>query len=744
MSESYTEVSQKMQQAMEFTITPEESADFIQEFMPQVEKAINDRQQWANNIAECYMYEQGRIGKPSPDLPFPGSSNIRPLTSLGFERQLVPQFVASVWDAPHVVHYMGGMNSDSRQEQFCDWQFKAEMPDFWSTLNAAAWRLIGAPGTCWIKATYDHKKQSVTHTEAINEEMRLTIKMLEDSLAAKKKGMVAPAVAEGGPEMQPAPQAAPQPMNEMPTPLEIIAQNYGWDITDPIHKKRAESVLKQIKDDETDILVAIIERTIGSPLKLTVIDNHNDIITPWFPLTEQESPWIAEWMVYDHRQLKDEAACGKFKNVDAIIEDTKTYRSGVQNFNTSGNSAQRNPQSNMLMQFRNLVMGLSSDTNLEKYVPVFEIQCWRPRSWIARFNGLVEDDETEVRCVINFCPTADPKHAILRAMEHPYDFDGAFNWNYVQIKYNDNRTGIYCGVGIPNLVNAFEREEIVRMNAAIDRTTLMTCQDEYFNGQAFPGGAPINRQRVPGQRFEVMGDPSQAVFIPSRPDLASPLHGEEMRLRQRAKELAGVPDLSGLPSYDRPPTKGQIEATVAPQITVQSHEIKNWLHGWTQVFRMCHSLNKQFRFAGAPSDAGIRFTNIASSAPTFISEEDFAPQFIIRAGGDVNRMDDQQQAQKELAWSQIIGNNPVNAPMVNRYEMVAGITHSLIGPIKAQKWINPPKQAEKYQQQFMQMQAQAMAAAMANKKKRDGGAGEQPASQMGGSNLGNLTMGAHQ
>lgn len=701
--------SQLMQNALDADIDAKMGEDFIEEFAPQIEKAIDDRGAWAENAATYYLYQMGQIGKPNPDQPFVGSADLRPLRSLGYIRRILPNFVSSVWDAPHVARYVGGGTADSRQEQFVDFVFKSEMPDFWDTLNAAAWRLLGPAGTCVLKVSYDYKTQAQTKVEPVTDELRESVK---------------------------AASAQAKTLNTTPEKLKLtlIAAHFKWDLDDEVGKKRAKSVLKQLDDDTTEVITAIVDKPCGSPIKVQCLDNHTDFITPWDPRGFQDSPWVAEWQIYDHRQLKEEQACGKFKNVDEIIEDTQLWKDGDQK-SPSGKGASRGEEGERFQTFRNLVQGLLADTSLARHVPVFEIHCWRPRSWIARFNGLVEDDETEVRCVVNYCPTARKERAILRAMEHPYDFDGLYNWPYVQIKYNDSRDGIYCGMGVEALTNALNQEEIIHKNAAIDRVTLATCYDEYFNSRAFSGNPPINKPRMAGQRHSVMGDPSQAVYIPQRPNFSDAHDIKAQQMTQDGKELVGVADLSGMPAYQEPPTKGEIEYRTAPSINIQGHEVKNWLNGFSQIFRMVHMLNKQYRFADAGTDV-FQFTNEQGAAAAYITQADFAPRFIIRAGGDVGRMDQEAEARKLIAWKQLYADNPAYAPIVNAKEVYDIGTNMLIGPIAAQKVTNPPQQIEQFQQQFMEMKAKELAAMETTKQK----GGSKKPKQMPGVNMGSIMM----
>src|SRR5436309_845627 len=73
-------------------VTKDMSREFYEEFSKKIKKTIEERGVRAKTINNLYLYEQGEIGKTRKDLPFRGSSDLRPQPSLQMEREIVPGF----------------------------------------------------------------------------------------------------------------------------------------------------------------------------------------------------------------------------------------------------------------------------------------------------------------------------------------------------------------------------------------------------------------------------------------------------------------------------------------------------------------------------------------------------------------------------------------------------------------------------------------------------------------------------
>jgi hypothetical protein len=184
-------------------------------------------------------------------------------------------------------------------------------------------------------------------------------------------------------------------------------------------------------------------------------------------------------------------------------------------------------------------------------------------------------------------------------------------------------------------------------------------------------------------------------------------------------EFIGIADTSVLPNYDRPPTVGQIQTITGPANSIKMSEIKNWLNMWSDVFLMAHLVLKQYYFQGTGATES-KFVKEATGEELAVTPMDFAPNYIIRAGGEPGMADEQQNINKAMAWIQLIGDNPKFAPFSQPSEWVPDMTAMLLGASRTQKWTPPPQDREKYQQMFLQMQAQILEQKQTNQQKRQG------------------------
>lgn len=750
-------------------LNAELQAKLVTRAMEQIQKAWDDSAPWRAEREMDYAYEHGLVGKQNKNLPFEGAPDISRRTSMLYKRQWIGDFIAPVVDVPHIVKISGGGKRAQTMQEFYDTMFKVSVRNFPRLVRAAASRYLGAAGNCIIKVSYDYTTQKSTKAETVPEDLRLMLKLLEQqesvlSTHAKITGamMGAPAQpevatspdapsdseqpAESDTE-QPAegesgPAAAEQPESAISgqleqlraQPLQLVAARYRYDLDNPEQRALAEDVLRQIRAGE-DVVTAIIERAL-CPLKLSVIDHWSDLILPGDCADIQESPWVGQLLIYETHDLRAEEACGKFKNVEELISSSDSIGAEL----AASEEGKLPSEAEQSRQYRKLVQGMSQNVSLEGRHPVFEFHLWMERSEIERFNGKVDsDDHSMVRAVMNFSPYGDRKKSVLRIMEHPNDFEGMFNWPFVQGRCNDMGEGVLCGEGIPKMNRPFEIEEIESDSGALARDLMAAAPLTVWNENLMWGDVSTpEERRMPGHNMSIQGNPENLLKVYTMPDLSSQMHAWASRNRQLGREFIGIADTSGLPNYDRPPTSGQIATIAGPANSIKAAEIKNWLSMWSDVYLMSHLVLKQYFFQGTGANES-RFTKESTGEEFVVTPQDFAPNYIIRAGGDPGMVDEQQVINKIMLWIQLIGDNPKFAPFSFPAEWVPDVTALLLGASRTQKWSPPPQDRERYQQMFMQMQAQLMEARQANQQKRNGASTQ--VKQAPGANAGNVGIG---
>ena len=747
---------------LEIDADSEFAKTFVSDMLTQIQTAYNDTTDWRADRQTDYEYENGMRGKQNPDVPFPGAPDIRPRTSLAFKRQWVGDFVAPVVESPNIVKFSGGGAAAQRQQDFWNFVFRSGVRGFRKTVNGAASRFMGPAGNCVVKVTYDYTTHVYTRTEAVPTELKAIVTATDEQInlletkqqvqisAGELMGQPQPAASSGTEPPSNSGAAGGQQSGAAPPlqqieqlrqlPLLAVAKRYDYDLDDPTDKERAEKVLKQIRaaKRKDDVVMAVVERA-EFPLKYKVIDHCCDILVPPGTLDIQDAPWVAELMLYDERGLRDEEACGKFKNVEDVIGDKE--RMGATLNQTDGTSSLP-VEAQQMRQWRDIVQGLAQNSDTKNMYPVWEVHCWIPRNEIEAFNGSEpSDDASYVRAVIDFSPYASAEHCILRMMAHPYDYEGEYNWPYIQGLFNDMGEGFYSGLGIAALLRPFEQEEIECKSAAVARDIMAAAPLTVWNENLLYGETSTpEERRLPGFNMSCQGDPERLLKVFQMPDLGTPLHADANRNRIAGKEMIGIGDTSQLPNYERPPNRDQVNSVLQPMNSIKLWEMKNFLDMWSDIFRMSFLLMKQYYFLDNKWKSRP-FVDEQTDELREILEADFQHDFIIKAGGTPSMVDERQLAAQALSWMQVFGMNPQFAWMVNPTEFGPDISNLMLPAVFSKKWIKKPKDAAAANQQFMQMQAQAMAQAMANKQKRQGASTQAAQPQLPGNNIGTTKMG---
>lgn len=665
---------------------------------------------------ELYSYERGMIGKKEPNLPFKGSSDIRFRSAAEDIRKVKPNHIGAILNAPHIVRLTSSSGASARLEQYYDWLYRYWMKNFRERVIAACHTML-SKGRSFVKVTWECEVESYSKILEVDQQLR---DMMKGRKAQQTpQGMIVPAVPPATDEML----------------MVWAARQCDWDLDDPSYEARAKSIVKQLRAEEEspEFVRAIVDRYTEGPSIIPITNltcltfDHNVPI--------QEGDWINEEIYMSERDLRSKSLTfgGRYKNVEKLLEEVHAASAGGNDDKMQKPAAKINADGLRRKTLMDLAQGINDVGEIRGFVRLFERHCYVKQSLLHRDSGInapvKDEDDAYVKAIITYCPDIDPDIVgPLRAIEYPYDFDGIFRWCYWQFRYNDTGEGPMSGEGIVEMGLPYQIEENAARNGAIDRSTLIAAPRRFVrkNSGLIPGiHKPV------GQDIEVNGDPSTVSFIEQMPALNTPLLQDAEIISQRRKELVGIGDVTAIGAYDRPPTKGQVDAFMQPYSGVQNFEIGNWLEGWGRIFQMVHLLCKQFLFLGR-SDKQFNFGSLDDGRPVSVNPADFAGDYIVFSGGDIMRGDPQLSAQKMQAAIASTANNPIAAAMVKPYYMYRRYLNDFIGPAATSEVLETPEKAEQYKQQLMQMVAQQMAQAQMKQQNTQQRGRGRPPSQLGG------------
>jgi hypothetical protein len=91
-----------------------------------------------------------------------------------------------------------------------------------------------------------------------------------------------------------------------------------------------------------------------------------------------------------------------------------------------------------------------------------------------------------------------------------------------------------------------------------------------------------------------------------------------------------------------------------------------------------------------------------------VGPQDFKGEFVIIPGGSADPMDSPVlKAQREFQYYQTVIRDPLCAPFIKPYKVIRQMAVSAVGWLAAADTMQDEQDAQKLQEQFMQMQAQA-------------------------------------
>jgi hypothetical protein len=670
-------LSNRVEAAKELDLRSQELAELLTELNGEVESALSERTQYDQQLATNYEHRRGLVGRPFPNMPFKGASDLRfPLIDKYLER-MKAVFFNSVIDAPHAARFIP-LTDPSRFES----AQSLELYFDYLMASDAGWRrtvdtLIDRAleqGKCVAKITYECSYEAVTEILTL-EEVQQAITQLTMIKA------------------QTAMQAGQQPKPLTDKELkELLALEYEYDLDDPDHQRRADSVLEQIRAKQTEIKV-VRDKTVRERPVVGPIQELTDLIVPVNTSCLREAEWIAHDCYFTERELRQQAKerGGKYDNVEEIIE--ASAGGGGYSGHSTGKST--------LEQAKQTGENLSGADYDEDEICVRELYCWLPVKHVKRMKGKVAGgDDTPVRCVLTYVPSAIGSGP-LRVMELPYAHG---QWPFEEYTFHASRVRFYDGRGLPQLLQPFAEEYNISRNAALNRRVLTLSPPVIVHSASKITGANF---RTVGQVFQTSIPPAAAIHIPQWPDLSSGFELDAASLEQFAAEYIGMPDLR-LRGYSDSPTATQVSQVQAPADAQLRRELEHFHDFLGRVYWHIFQLEKQFKFGDQKQQQN--FANMGNPEESAqVTAQDFAGDYIIQSGGDLQRLDNVLATQSLYVAYQSAMQQPQLAPMLRPFDVNWTTFSKLIGPVMTRQWFRTRKEAEQYDQQFMQMQAQAAA-----------------------------------
>lgn len=669
-------VNQKLDQAKELDIKSAELSEYLNDMQGQVDKAMSDRVQWVNKLDENYQWRKGLVGRPHPNLPFNGASDIRYRLSEAIIRKLKPTFVMAVHAAPQVsrvIPYNPKLKAESatRLEHYYNFLYRVRIRNFLDTISVLVDEFL-EKGKCVAKVTWDYCREPVT-TTIPGAEIQGMIQQME----AMRQQMA----------MQTGVIPAPLTDDEL---CALIAEYKGWDMAEPHLKKRCDDVVKQIRANKEYISI-IEDKVVRNEPCIGAIADLGDLIVPSNTTTIENAEWVAHDMKFTHRELRQKSVDngGKYDNVEDIIEKVK--------------AAQRDDAQGMdVTKSQDVAEGLSKDEDYDDMVTVRELYCWIPRKLVKRMAGKVEGtDDTPVRALITYCVEAGVEEGVMRVMEYPYDHG---KWPFVEHTFNFSYERYYSGEGIPELINGVEREYNISKNAAINRNTIALSPPTLIWDRS---GLSPSAHRMVGQAHMVKVPPAEAMHIPAYPDLSRGFEFDAQSCQMWAEQISGVSNVErALGSYSAPPTASQVDALTAPTAAIMQYELLMFFQFLGRIYTQVHELTKQYGFV--LGEETIEAPNVDNPQEGVqLTKDDFDGEYMIAPGFDITRQNPLMEQQKLVFAYQMAFENPKNAPFVNAYDGFRDLMTQLIGPMRSTLWLKGRQDSEQANQMFLQMQAQA-------------------------------------
>lgn len=699
-----TEQQQK-QDALKFKASDSRIAELLTESNNLIDKSRNNVSGWRKKIVNALERRKGLRGKHHRHIPFEHSSDLRFRLEEVILRELNTAFTQVVQNAPKLARFIPLDPKDAQHaddlEYYVQWQLMGEDNHFREKIKLLANKrneCVAVAKIIWDRRT-ESKTCTYTRTEFGEKLAPFYAKRITALIMAQQQGEeVDPSLVDLSSEEVSA----------------AVADIYGWDRKKDIYRKRCDRVAEQWKG-KGDIISVIEDELVMNRPNIIPVTDFDD-----WGLPENANRTMindADWVYHDRdfteRELLD--ARDRFDNVDLLLDKIK--------------SAVRNAETSTYKMMIERGARLTSTGLMEGFITIRELCRWVPRSDIARFNGLTEDDDTPVRAVITYCPHVPPEEVPpLRLMEYGYQHG---SWPYECDSFNFTEDLFYSAEGVGMLLEPYSEEYDRSRNAAIDRETItlsppiIVWSEAKLNTQSFRQVGQVMQSRLPVN--------DGIINMPRYPDLSSKLEMTADAMKGHAMQIAGVPGAHTLPPYSDAPSAQQVQQAAAPVNALLTDQLSDWTDFLGRVLRQVHALNKQFLFLDKKQSDKISVPKMGGQPgeTVVITPDHFRGKYNIVCGADTARSNPMFEAQRLMAWQQSFANDPRWAPFIQPFEVAQLVTNKMIGYIDAQTVLQDKTKADQLNQQFLQMQAQAKAA-MEMQKQKSQARGRQPKGSPGG------------
>ena len=696
----------------------EDSLDqFISELTGDIQGDIKDRSPANRRGVVAYQLRRNQIGKKDKNFPFPNSSDLKfPIPEIKI-REKRSGYVSVLFDTPKMVRFSPGKGCNpeakDRLEDFYNWLLRVHIPRLKEKAAAGADKML-EQGKSFFKVTWAHDTEWKTRVFLKEDGDKLKSLIMQGKYAQWQQEHLPQWQQEHMEEILTAKQTGrppprpPQPdLKELePTRSELLdgfMQQLQLDPDDEVQKKHAESTIDQYLDGK-DKMTWMEESVVYRGPRIEPIPENQAIIVPintgWIGDAER----ITHEMYFSKRELLAESKenGGRF-NTEAVNALVKEYPNG---------SAPLSDDRLEMESARASAELIKQSVEFEGKYRLWEVCCWIPRKHISRFVNIGGNDDTPVRCVITYCPTADlDKVDPLRIVEFPYHHG---EWFFHDPTYNYRIDRFYDAQGIPEGLDPFVREYNTSKNGSIDRTTLSSSPPGLLWKEM--GITPQNYRQV-GQAIMVNQPVTEGTIkVMDYPNLKDGLEFDAGAILDWCNRWVGSTDSSQFAGRQTSPTKSEVMAAQIPSNTIDHYEHSIWLETWTRMYRQLHADCKQFWFEG---NAEEKFSFSKTDKPTErveITAKDFEGEWIITAGGDPSKGDPQVELQKAIMGLQFAVQLPPVGVTVKMYRLIYNVYTQLYGYAQGAEIMQTEQYAEKAQQAVMQMAAQQVARQMQGKR----------------------------
>lgn len=686
---------------------------FLDHLTSDIEGDIKDRAPANRRGVVAYQLRRNMIGKKDKNFPFPNSSDLKfPIPEIKI-REKRSGYVSVLFDTPKMVRYSPGKGCNpeakDRLEWFANWLYRVHIPRMKNKAAATADKME-EQGKSFVKVTWAHETEWKTRVFLKEDFDKLKAALWQAKFiqARQQQMQQAQAAAPGQQPGQPGGNGQQPPQIDIKTLepsrgelLQAFAEKMQVDLENPVHSRHAETTADQYLAGEEKITWMQEVVTYRGPRVEPIAENQAIIVpinTGWIGDAER----ITHEMFYTKRELlaESEQNGGKYKHVEELLKEYPNGAAPLTDDRLEMESARASAEL------------IKQTVEFEGKYRIWEVCCWIERKHISRFLDIGGNDETPVRAIVTYCPSADPnKIEPLRIVEFPYDHG---EWFFHDPTYNYRIDRFYDAQGIPEGLDPFVREYNCSKNASIDRTTIANSPPTFVWKET--GITPQNFRQV-GQAIMTDVPMTEGTFkVAEYPNMKDGFEFDADAILEWCNRWTGSTDTAQFNRRVTSPTKAEVMAGQIPSNTIDHYEHMMWLETWTAIYRQNHALCKQYWFEGDQEET-FRFAR--TDKPTEIVEisaKDFEGDWIIQAGGDPSKGDPQLELQKYMIALQLAASMPPVGVATKMYRLIYSTFTKLLGYAEGAEVMQTEQYAEQAQKAVMQMAAQSIARQMQGKR----------------------------